>query len=110
MNDVYSPNRALSGGGGNIGTTAPAAPQPLQSAALFNGMMERISRLNNLAESLEMLADRVVGPVPAEPKASGGAANAIPGYLAARLDVCVDSLDVVGGRITNALVRLERFV
>lgn len=85
-----------------------AKAEQVQSAALTNGINERIQRMGAMAENLEALADRIVGSEPAKP-AQTSDPRVMPSHLTARLDMCCEGLDFVANRIADALRRLERF-
>lgn len=92
------------------GGVESAAVQVPQSSALLSGIMERLSGLSAQAERLEALADRIVGLPPAEPKTDGVRNPApMPSHVTGRLDVCIEAIDHIDGRVRQALIRLERF-
>ena len=113
MNDVnrgYGANVALNPGGSlGTGGGGGAIAQAPQSAALTSAMFERLGRLDEHANRLEQLADRIVGPEPAKPAQTNGPQSTTPGHVTARMDACVEIAEMQTQRIAEALRRLERF-
>jgi len=108
MNEIYQPNQARVLPSRSDPRSDSA--QPPQSAAIFNGMMERLGGLMAMAERAESLADRLTGFPPADPKAPDTGVNAtLPQAFNARLDLCIEGMDAVRARLQAALQRLERF-
>jgi len=111
MNEIYagvgSSNRGLVGRA--LAPEQPAPGQPPQSAAIFNGMMERLGGLMAMAERVETLADRLTGQAPADPRGADGVNATMPQAFNARLDLCIEGMDAVRARLQAALQRLERF-